>query len=158
MSEIHVYLLNFINIFFIILVTGKKYYEENIDKIKQIEGDAFKVIGFTDMLIDLIKRASIVVSRSGATTLVELMALSKICIFVPSPNVTNNHQEKNADILVKNECALKLLEKDLSVSSLVKSITKLEDNMTRIKFKNNMRKLVNYHASHDFIKEIKKLI
>lgn len=142
----------------IVLVTGKKYYEENEISIKKIKEPKFQIIPFTDKLIDFLKQASIVISRSGATTLVELMALSKICLFIPSPNVTNNHQEKNADILVKNECALKILEKDLTVDKLVSLITKLENKDLRIKFINNMRKLANYHATDDFIFEIEKLL
>ena len=86
-------------------------------EIKKILNKQIQIIPFTEKLIEYLKRASIVISRSGATTLVELMALSKICLFIPSPNVTNNHQEKNADILVNKECALKLLEKDLTSDS-----------------------------------------
>lgn len=142
----------------VILITGKKYYDENKDKIKLVESQNFEVISFTDKLIDIIKRASVVVSRSGATTLVELMALGKMCILIPSPNVTNNHQEKNADILVKNECALKLLEKDLTVDNLYQAINKLEDNTLRINYKNNMRKLANYNSAYDFIAEVEKLL
>lgn len=142
----------------IVLITGKKYYEKKSMEIKKILNKQIQIIPFTEKLIEYLKRASIVISRSGATTLVELMALSKICLFIPSPNVTNNHQEKNADILVNKECALKLLEKDLTSDSLLSAIQTLENQDLRIKFRNNMRKLANYHATEDFIKEISFLI
>ncbi len=52
-------------------------------------------------------QADLVISRSGATTIAELMALNKITLFIPSPNVTNNHQYKNAQVLAKKIVQLK---------------------------------------------------
>lgn len=143
----------------IILITGNKYYQENIDLVNSLSDDDFKIIGFTDKLIEYLKRASVVVSRSGATTLVEMMALRKVCLLIPSPNVTSNHQEKNADILVNNGCAMKLLEKDITKDRIINSIKQLEsDDDLRIKYVSNLLKVSNFKAREDFIKEIEELI
>lgn len=142
----------------IVLITGNKYYEKNQNRLKALSNENFEIISFTVKLIDLIKKAYIVVSRSGATTLVELMALGKICLLIPSPNVTSNHQEKNADILVKNNGALKLLEKDLNANTLIKQIRILDNLDLRIKFKNSVRKLANLKAADDFTFEVEKLL
>ena len=143
----------------IILITGNKYYQENIEKIIKVSNYNFEIIGFTDKLIEYLKKASVVVSRSGATTLVEMMALRKVCLLIPSPNVTNNHQEKNADILVNNDCAMKLLEKEITKDRIVEAIKELETNMElRVKFMTNLSKISNFKARESFIKEIKNLI
>jgi UDP-N-acetylglucosamine--N-acetylmuramyl-(pentapeptide) pyrophosphoryl-undecaprenol N-acetylglucosamine transferase len=143
----------------LVLITGSKYFKENINKIKSKQDKNIRIIDFTDQLIDYIKKASVVVSRSGATTLVELMALRKVTLLIPSPNVTNNHQEKNADILVNNNCSIKLLEKDLNKKSLIENIKKLEsDNELRTTFITNMSKISNYKATEDFILELEKLL
>lgn len=60
----------------------------------------------------LMAAADLVISRAGASTLNEIAAAGTPCIIVPSPNVTNNHQEKNARILEKRGAAVVLREQD----------------------------------------------
>ncbi|HZG70837.1 MAG TPA: glycosyltransferase, partial [Chondromyces sp.] len=61
-------------------------------------------------------------ARAGATTLAELTALGVPSILIPSPYVTNNHQEKNARSLTDEGAAVLLLEKDLNSESLLKEL------------------------------------
>ena len=56
--------------------------------------------------------ADVVLCRAGASTISELTAIAKPAILVPSPNVTANHQEKNARVLADQGAAVLLLEKD----------------------------------------------
>ncbi len=58
--------------------------------------------------------ADLVLCRAGASTIAELSAIAKPSILVPSPNVTNNHQEKNARVLERHGAAVVLLEPDCS--------------------------------------------
>jgi len=81
--------------------------------------------------------ADVVLCRAGASTISELTAIAKPAILVPSPNVTANHQEKNARVLESQGGAMVLLEKDSSgqvlfdtVSDLLKD-SKRRDSMTR---------------------------
>jgi UDP-N-acetylglucosamine--N-acetylmuramyl-(pentapeptide) pyrophosphoryl-undecaprenol N-acetylglucosamine transferase len=69
--------------------------------------------------------ADLVICRAGASTLSELTLLGKPVILVPSPNVTNNHQEKNARMLERAGAAKVLLEGEFSAESLLGSVTKL---------------------------------
>lgn len=62
--------------------------------------------------------ADLVVCRAGASTISELTAIAKPCILVPSPNVTNNHQEKNARVLEQHGAAVVLLEPECDGESL----------------------------------------
>ena len=66
--------------------------------------------------------ADLVLCRAGASTLAELTYLGKPCIIVPSPNVTNNHQEKNARVLERAGGAAVLLEGEFTADSLLEMI------------------------------------
>ncbi|MEG0876114.1 MAG: undecaprenyldiphospho-muramoylpentapeptide beta-N-acetylglucosaminyltransferase [Oscillospiraceae bacterium] len=69
--------------------------------------------------------ADLVVCRSGASTLSELAVLGKPAILVPSPNVTNNHQEKNARVLEKAGAAVLIPETDITADKLLGSVSLL---------------------------------
>jgi len=74
--------------------------------------------------------ADLVVCRAGASTLAELALMGKPCVLVPSPNVTNNHQEKNARVLENAGGAVVLVEAGLTSEHFTKTVTELiEDEM-----------------------------
>ncbi len=69
--------------------------------------------------------ADLVLCRSGASTLSELCVLGKPAILVPSPNVTNNHQEKNARVMEKAGAAVVISENEISPDKLLGSVSLL---------------------------------
>lgn len=69
--------------------------------------------------------ADLVICRSGASTLSELCVLGKPAILVPSPNVTNNHQEKNARVLEKAGAAVLIPENEITPDKLLGSVSLL---------------------------------
>ena len=69
--------------------------------------------------------ADIVISRAGASSCNEIAASGTPCVLIPSPNVTDNHQEKNARALSDRGAAVLLLEKDCTAQSLMAAIKKL---------------------------------
>ena len=69
--------------------------------------------------------ADIFISRAGASSCNEIAASGTPCILIPSPNVTNNHQEKNARALEKEGAAVVILEKDCTAEVLMEQIRKL---------------------------------
>ena len=69
--------------------------------------------------------ADLVICRAGASTISELTAISKPCILVPSPNVTNNHQEKNARVLEKHGAAVVVLEPETDGEGLYQKAKEL---------------------------------
>jgi len=71
---------------------------------------------------EVLNAADLVVCRSGAITVSELSALGKPAILIPSPNVTNNHQEYNARALSDNGAAITILEKDFNENSLKEAV------------------------------------
>ena len=86
--------------------------------------------------------ADLVLCRSGASTLSELTLLGKPAILVPSPNVTNNHQEKNARVLEKAGGARVLVEGEFSADSLLGIVSELLNSPSELeRWSQNMRSL-----------------
>ena len=69
--------------------------------------------------------ADVIISRAGASTCNEIGASGTPCILIPSPNVTNNHQEKNARVLSERGGAVLMLEKDCTAEALYREVTAL---------------------------------
>ncbi|QKS71522.1 undecaprenyldiphospho-muramoylpentapeptide beta-N-acetylglucosaminyltransferase [Paenalkalicoccus suaedae] len=110
-----------------IYVTGDVHY----DSVKQKMGEATPNILAVPYIHDmpaLLLEIDAVVARAGATTLAELTALGIPSILIPSPYVTNNHQEKNARALEKVGAAKVILEKDVTPSVLLKACDDLLEN------------------------------
>ena len=115
-----------------------KYYKKDIDGF--LEGKDLPFIRHYDFIarMDLAYAAAdVVVSRSGASTVSELCAMGKATIFVPSPNVAEDHQTHNAMALVRRDAALlvkdadapeKLLDEAIRLSRDPERIAVLERN------------------------------
>lgn len=80
---------------------------------------------FEDEIGEIYSKASLVVARSGAHTVSELLALNKPAILIPIPWVSHNEQYKNAEMLKNNDLAQIIQEKDASSYVLVKKIDEM---------------------------------
>ena len=102
--------------------------------------------------------ADVIISRAGAATCNEIGACGTPCILIPSPNVTNNHQEKNARVLEAGGGAVVVLEKDCTpeaMYALVKEL--LADENRRKEMSENLHKLVRLDSTEricDIVEEI----
>lgn len=107
----------------ILYVTGDVHFEE-VKKEAELIGNPRNVIikPFIHNMPEVLAGIDLVVSRAGATTLAELTSLGIPSILIPSPYVTNNHQEKNARSLSDQGAAELLLEKNLNSKSLLEHI------------------------------------
>lgn len=110
----------------VLYVTGDVHYEDVV-KEAELVGSPKNVIikPFIHNMPEVLAGIDLVVSRAGATTLAELTSLGIPSILIPSPYVTNNHQEKNARSLSDQGAAELLLEKELNSKSLVSYIDKI---------------------------------
>lgn len=110
----------------ILYVTGEVHYDKVMEAVKQ-KGNPSNVIikPFIHNMPEVLTGVDLVVSRAGATTLAELTALGKPSVLIPSPYVTNNHQEKNARSVVDKGAAKMLLEKDLTAETLIRDIDEI---------------------------------
>ena len=124
----------------VVFVTGKNYY----DQFKKLKlSPNIKVVPYIDDMPRLMKVTDVMVSRAGATTMSEIIALNVPTILIPSPYVTNNHQFKNAMDLQDKEATLVIEEKDLNGDILVRTIEELLKNTEKYnKIKKNLTKLV----------------
>lgn len=105
------------------------------------------------------KRADLMITRAGASTLSELIALELPSILIPSPYVANNHQYINALDLIDNDAALMIEEKDLTPDTLISKIEEIIDDSVKLKvMKNNLKKLKVEDSSLLIYKELRDLI
>ena len=140
----------------ILFVTGNKDYE-NISKIKFPYN--VKVVPYIDPLTGIMKNTDLIVTRAGASTLSEIIALDLPSILIPSPYVPNNHQYKNALDLVDVSASILIEEKDLKDDILVKTIDSVINDDDKLnKMKNNLKSLKIDNSADIIYKSIKKLI
>jgi len=86
--------------------------------------------------------ADVIISRAGASSCNEIAASGTPCILIPSPNVTDNHQEKNARALSDQGAAILLLEKDCTAQALMEHITTLlQDRLAYDKMERALQKM-----------------
>jgi UDP-N-acetylglucosamine--N-acetylmuramyl-(pentapeptide) pyrophosphoryl-undecaprenol N-acetylglucosamine transferase len=110
----------------VLYVTGDVHFEE-VQKEVELVGNPDNVIikPFIHNMPEVLAGIDLTVSRAGATTLAELTSLGIPSILIPSPYVTDNHQEKNARALSEHGAARLLLEKDLTGPKLVENIDQI---------------------------------
>jgi len=110
----------------VLYVTGDVHFEEVKNEVELVGNPKNVVIKpFIHNMPEVLAGIDLVVSRAGATTLAELTSLGIPSILIPSPYVTNNHQEKNARSLSDHGAAELLLEKDLNSNHLIQHIDKI---------------------------------
>jgi len=113
---------------------------------------------FQDMTV-YYQQADLMICRSGATTVAEIMAIGKPAIFIPFPHASDNHQELNAGRLVQSQAAEMILESDLTGSTLAERILFLASNpdmLGRMAFR--ARQLGNPFAARTIVDDCYALI
>lgn len=160
-SKINEYIKDSINQFkgkeySVLYVTGVSSYDETI---KNNLPSNVKVVKYIENMSRILKNTDLIVTRAGASTLSEIIALNIPSILIPSPYVPNNHQYKNALDLVNNEAGILIEEKDLKNNILVNNIDNLINDESKLKsIKNNLNSLKVTGSSTIIYTNIKKLI
>lgn len=140
----------------ILYVTGNNDYTE-IKKNKFPSN--VKIVPYIENMTRIMKNTDLIVTRAGASTLSEIIALGIPSILIPSPYVPNNHQYKNAMDLVNVNAADIIEEKDLNGDIIVRKIDEILYNDKRINEIKNQLKSLNVPNSATVIYEnIKKLL
>ena len=137
-------------------VTGKKDYDKII---KNEFPNNVKVFPYIDGMSGLMKKTDLIITRAGASTLSEIIALKVPSILIPSPYVPNNHQYINAMDLVNENAADILEEKDLNSDILIDKMEKLLDDDNRLnEMKNNLSKLGIENSAELIYQNIKEIV
>lgn len=135
----------------IIWQTGSYYYKEMLDRLGSNCPDNLFPMEFVSHMDLAYAVADVVISRAGAGTISELCLLGKPCILVPSPNVAEDHQTKNAMALVENQAAL-LIKDANSKEQLLKETFSLLNDKQRLKcLSENIQKLGRPNAAKDIV-------
>lgn len=129
------------------LVTGDRYF----DSYSKLDIPSnLRLLKYLNKPIEYFIRADYVITRAGATTLIELIASQCLTVVIPSPNVVANHQFMNANELEKQELITVINEDDLDVDKLQEKILFLDLN--KQKFKKNLKQYSQI-GSIDLIKK-----
>ena len=140
----------------VVFVTGNKYYE----KIKnQKVPKNVKIYPFIYDMPRLMKNASLMVTRAGASTIAEVTVLGIPSFFIPSPYVPNNHQYKNAISLVSKKAGIILEEENLNKENLISLIDNtLKDDKKLKEIKTNLQALGIKDSSTRIYNVLKEMI
>lgn len=118
-----------------------------------------KVVPYIHNMAQALCAADLVVARAGAITISEITALGKPAILIPSPNVTDNHQEHNAQTLGKAGAAMVITEKDLSGKSFKKTVESLIFEKERLDIMSKKSKSLGVtNATEKIYKIIAKMV
>jgi UDP-N-acetylglucosamine--N-acetylmuramyl-(pentapeptide) pyrophosphoryl-undecaprenol N-acetylglucosamine transferase len=112
--------------------TGKGYYATAKEATKEFEQDGINCYDFISRMDLAYACADIVVSRAGASSVSELQLVAKPCILVPSPNVAEDHQTKNAMALIQKHAALLVKDSETN-SKLVETAIQLTSDIQKQK-------------------------
>ena len=142
--------------------TGKRYYESFIreldEKCPDYKAKGVDIYEYIHDMPRLMSAADLIICRAGASTLSELCFMGKPAILIPSPNVTDNHQEKNARVLEAIGGAKVILENEISPQRLHDDIKSLiSDSDTLDEMAANMRKMAFYNSAEQIANEIMAL-
>lgn len=138
--------------------TGNTFFEKAEELVKNEGYENIKVLRFINEMDYAYSSADIIISRAGAIAISELCIVGKAVILVPSPNVAENHQFKNAQSLVNNNAAV-LVEDDNTCVKIVEEINRLINNKElRKKLSENIKKMSIKNSTQIIYDSIKKII
>lgn len=132
-----------------------KYYEEAY-KAKQSE--AVKVHAFLNRMDLAYAAADFIVSRAGALSVSELCLVGKPVVFIPSPNVAEDHQTKNALSVSDKDAAIVIAERDLDSDFETKFSELVSSEEMQMTLSENIKKMAKPNATKDIVNEIEKLL
>jgi UDP-N-acetylglucosamine--N-acetylmuramyl-(pentapeptide) pyrophosphoryl-undecaprenol N-acetylglucosamine transferase len=142
----------------VIWQTGKYFYEKAKDELSRYSNHKVQVWKFINRMDLAYAAADVIISRAGAGTISELCIVGKPVILVPSPNVSEDHQTKNANALVKKGAAV-LVKDSNAREQLISEMIKLLSNDNKwVEMKVNLQKLAKPDADEQIVSEIFKIL
>lgn len=137
--------------------TGKYY---NAAIMEQLKGKELPMLKVTDFISDMgaaYKAADLVISRAGASSISEFCLIGKAVILVPSPNVAEDHQTKNAMALVNKDAAIYVKDADAPEVLLKKAVETVKDEAKLASLCENIKKLGLKNSADVIADEVIKL-
>jgi len=133
---------------------GKLYYQE----YKKYNSKDVRVHQFLNKMDLAYAAADIIISRAGASSVSELCIIGKPVIFIPSPNVAEDHQSKNAAAVVENAAAIAIKEPMLEEVFEIEFLKILKSEAKQNEMSVNIKKLALPEATKQIVDEIEELL
>ena len=137
--------------------TGKIYSEEIANRLKGQELPNLKVTDFITDMGAAYKAADLVISRAGASSISEFCLIGKPVILVPSPNVAEDHQTKNALALSTKDAAIYVKDAEAPATLLKLAVDTVKDEAKLKSLSENVLKLALPDSAEIIAKEVIKL-
>jgi UDP-N-acetylglucosamine--N-acetylmuramyl-(pentapeptide) pyrophosphoryl-undecaprenol N-acetylglucosamine transferase len=134
--------------------TGKGYFET----AKQKANNSIKVFDFIKQMDMAYAAPDIIISRAGALSVSELCIVGKPCVLVPSPNVAEDHQTKNAMALVNKNAAMLVKDTEAKEKLISTLLEIIKDETHQNQLIQNIKQLAIADADERIFEEIRKLI
>ena len=137
--------------------TGKYYYENVKALVSLAFSSNISVNDFINRMDYAYAAADIIVTRAGAGTISELCLVGKPVILIPSPNVAEDHQTKNAEALSMKEAAMLIPDKQAIKELVDEAIKLIGDKERRVKYSQNIVRMADRDADIRIAEEVLKL-
>ena len=142
----------------VIWQAGAYYFDEIQNKLKDIKPNNLQIQKFISRMDFAYSVADLVISRAGAGTISELCLVGKPSILIPSPNVSEDHQTKNAMALVEKSAALILRDNEID-KKLFPTAFEVATDLERCKeLSANITSLAKPEATNTIVDEVEKLV
>lgn len=139
--------------------TGKSMYEQARQQVEAGHyGQWVKVEQFINRMDMAYRAADAIISRAGALAISELCIVGKPVILIPSPNVAEDHQTKNAMALVEKEAAILVRDNECGQKGLPELFKLLDDKERQTTMSRNIRQMARHNAADRIVDEIDKIV
>ena len=138
--------------------TGKDFFERAKQQVQNRKMSNVKVFDFIKRMDLAYAAADLVVSRAGASTISELSITAKPCILVPSPNVAEDHQTKNAMALVQKNAAIMIRDSEAMKKLMPEAVATVQNYEALEPLSDNIKKMAKFHAAETIAEVINQLI
>ncbi len=138
--------------------TGKLYFEEMKKRADELgKPENLTITDFVSNMANALSAADVVVSRAGAGSISEFALLGKAVILVPSPNVSEDHQTKNAMALVDKDAAIYVADANVKEELIDRAIETVNDDAKIALLEANIIKMGKPNAASEIADEVLKL-
>ncbi len=137
--------------------TGRFYYQDINKQLQQTDQSDIRLYEFIKDMTLAYAAADVVISRAGALSIAELCLVKKPTILVPSPNVAEDHQTKNAMALVEQQAAILVKDSEAPEQMVRQAVDLIQDQQRKDSLTENIGKMAKPNAASDIASEVLRL-
>ena len=138
--------------------TGKHYYKTILEQTEDKLNVNIKIVEFLNRMDFAYAAADLIISRAGAGTIAELCVIKKPVILVPSPNVAEDHQTKNAMALALNDAAVLISDQEATTKHADTAVNLIRNSDKCLSLSENIGKMSLLHADEIIASEVIKMM